>query len=276
MQTTFATVHEYVTFPEHARLAKVTCSFSKDHLEQEQAYVAVQAALGKGLMPIKASFRWLDESRRDSAIGFVYQPNHVEFIAGDAVPAHYRQIAGNIYMDENDKSMWDMKQGAGGKYLSRQGVENLSAMLETARVSPRGSQPRMSKVLSAAVGPRELVAFVDIGRRSASMDYGVVLSTGDKSTLVLSHTQVEPVTVSNDLIVASYQINSKEVPALPKERVDAFKKMKAQSASHVERQRAAGVYDPHLTPQEYWTLQYSYNQAYLDKVLKQVEEMAAL
>lgn len=270
----FAAVHEYQMVSP--RIARVTASFTQDHLSQDDAYAALQKTLGNAMIPIKASFRWLDE-KAGSAIGYVFAPPVTEFIGGDTVPDKYRQIAGNIYMDKADESMWNMREGVGGKYLARQGQEDLTAMLETARVSPRGSQPRMSQVLTASVQERELVSFVSESRRSASVDYGVVLSTGENgSMVVLSHMTTQPVTVKADMVIASFAIDSRKVPPIPKDKVMAMKKSRPKPASISEKVQAADVYSPNLTPQEYWTLQYSYNPEYLAKVLQQVAEMAAL
>lgn len=277
MNTIFAQVHEYETISP--KLARITASLTRDHLSQQAVYAALQDNLGAGITPVKDSFRWIDEAHT-AVVGYVYAANQVKYLPKGEQPTGFREVASNIFMDETDKSMWDMKQGAGGKYLAKQGSENLSAMLETARMSPRGSQPRMAHVLRATVAEKELCAYVSEGRRTADMDYGVVLGKAENGALmVLSHMTSQPVTVAPELIVASYTIDAKGVPPLPKAKVDALLQQKriqaSLSKSAVDRVNAADVYSPHLTPQEYWTLQYSYAPEYLAKVLQQVNEMAA-
>lgn len=273
----YATIHEFQMVQGSDRLAKITASFTQSHLDQETAHAALQERLGRDMVPVRSSFRWLDDDRRESVIGFVFAPQPTEFLPGGALPKQYRQIAANIYMDETDESMWDMRDGVGGKYLARQGAEDLRDMLERARVSPRGSQPRMAHILQASVSSKELISFVSESRRTASVDHGVVLSTGENGALhVLSHMTGEPIVVASDRVIASYTIDSKGVPALPKEKIKAALALRPKPVTAAARVNAADVYDPHLTPEEYWKLQYSYNPEYLNKVLQQVAEMAAL
>lgn len=273
--TAFATIHEYKAFSP--RLAQITASFVERALTQDQAFDALKARLGDSATPVRGSFRWIDGEDRTQVVGFVYAHRETKFCPEGKIPQNYRAVAANIYMDDADKSMWDMREGAGGKYLARQGQEDLKAMLEKARVSPRGSQPRMEKILSCVIGEKDFVSFVSENRRGAEMDHGIVLGTGSNGALmVLSHLTTQPVQVSADVVVSSWTLNHEGVPPLPKEKIKAMKAMRPKPVTAAARVKAADVYDPYLTPQEYWTLQYSYNQEYLNKVLQQVAEMAAL
>lgn len=268
----FVTPHEYVMVSP--RLAKVTASVSaQSECNQADLLEYISASLTDGLTPIRSSFRWLDKDHT-SIVGFVYSPTRIEHCPGGKVAANFRVTAGNLYMDEKDKSLWEMKEGAGGKYLMRKGQDDLTAMLETCRTSPRGSQPRLSQVLNASVEQNEFVAYISEGRRTSEVDYGVVLGAAvNGGIVVLSHLTSEPVAVPKSHVVTAYQLDLKAAPKLPKEKVEAMLKGKLAQASRVEK--AADAYTPKLSPQEYWTLQYSYAPAYLEEVLKQVNEMAA-
>ena len=270
----FVTPHEYTMVS--AKLAHVTASVSSE-CSQSDLLGYLGDAFGPGVTPVRGSFRWIDDTK-SAVVGFVYAPTRVEHCPGGKVAANFRVTAGYMYMDDKDKSLWEMKEGVGGKYLLRKGQDDLTAMLEQARTSPRGSQPRMASVQRASLAKptvqvQQIVAFVSEGRRTSEMDYGINLGSKGDSVLVLSHLTSETAVVPRSHIVASHDIEMAHVPPLPKEKVEAIKKAKFATASKVEK--AADVYTPKLTPQEYWTLQYSYAPDYLEQVLKQVNEMAA-
>lgn len=275
----FATMHEYA--PVGNNCAKIIASFTRPHLSPERVRAALEKCLGNGVCLVPNSFRWLDEDRT-SALGYVYAKSAVEFLPEGQVPDNYRVVARNIYMDRRDESMWNMQDGGGGKYLVKQGKEDLKGMLAQARASVSASVPRMEQVQASVIEIQnnEVLAFVSEGSRVAELDFGVVLGAADGAALVLSHTRGEPITVKEDMVVQAFRLERASIPGLPRAIVDDYlaKKKARALASGLASDRVnaeAGNPNSVLTPEEYWKLQYSYAPDYLAKVLQQVNEMAA-
>lgn len=255
-----ATIHEYTQLTPS--LARVTVTLhgkpGSDFLQE------VSAALGEDLAPVSNSFRVL---RDTTCIGFVYA-SRATIPLSDAKPgAGYREIAANIYMDDNDV-VWDVKNGAGGRYLARQGATDMSALLEQARVSPSGSVPRMSRVQAAVAEPNDFVAFVNPGPRTSEVDYGACLGkdakTGDY--VVLSSLTSQMLLVKPALIVSSVTLNRADMPT-------AELLLKREAADAGRSRVAASGKDGVLTPKEYYTKLYSYAPEYLAEVIKQIDAM---
>lgn len=259
----FATVHEYRMVSP--RLAKVTLSAAGGNQvhNQDALMDAVCAALNDGATPVRSSFRWLNGGT--SAIGFVYASTETRPIDEKTLKASYREMAKNLYMSPEDEKLWEVKQGAAGSYLARQGQDDLTALLETSRVSPAGSQPRMRSVLTASTAKNEFLAFVSEGQYSAEMDYGFVTHTGDDGSIqVLSHMSNTVQVVNPELIVSSHSVARSTLPSLPK------------AALERHRQTAASATDAKLTSVEYYKLAYGHAPEYVNKIIQQINEMAAL
>ena len=204
--------------------------------------------------PIRSSFRWLQEGR--SIIGFVSVQNPVRAYDENQIKSKYQAIKANMFMDKADESVWEVKPGSGGNYLSRMGEDNLAELIEASRISPRGSTPRMSSVVSAAARPRELVAFVDV--TSASVDYGFCLSSKDGNHVVLSQVTGQPTDVVANAVVGVYDI---QIPAATHKAIASTKVTAAGDTSAMI---------------DYYRRAYGYNPDYLEQVIKQIEAMAAV
>lgn len=255
-----ATIHEYNRLSP--TLARVTCSFASNDIEREMQ--SVSASLNNCATPVRGSFRKLSGN---TYLGFVTATREVRPLDSTKPGTGYRVMAANIYMDETDKSLWEVKNGAGGRYMARQGQEDLSSLLETARVSPTGSVPRLARVLSAAVQPHNIVAYVRSSGATADMDYGACVETGDGFALVVSSFDKQVVKVSNECIVTAVSLSREDMPRIPKTVVQSAMRVRAA------KETAADRMDPVLTPVEYWKLAFGHAPEYLSKILKQVEEM---
>lgn len=202
---------------------------------------------------IRSSFRWLHEGR--SAIGFVAVQTPVRAFDQKDVGSKYQVIKANMFMDKGDESVWEVKPGSGGNYLARMGEDNLAELIEASRISPRGSTPRMSSVVSASAVAKEFVAFVDI--KSGTMDYGFCLSTKEGAHVVMSSTTNQPTDVTAGSVVGVYNI---DIPAAAHKAIAGTKVIAASDTS--------GMID-------YYKRAYGYAPDYLEKIIKQIEAMAA-
>ena len=265
MPSMIVTPNEYriVESAKGTNLAFVTMTVASANVDREPMYDEVVKAFNGQARPVKDSFRWLDASK-NYAVGFVVPNREVKSVEGREVSG-FREIAANIYMDEKDSTLWDMKDGHSGKYLARQGVDDLAHLLEHARVSPRGSTPRMYSIQQASVtaaaddGSVSYVAFVHAAPYGAEVDYGVCVGHTDSGeAIVVASSSRQTVVVPNDVVVTVASLETKNIPSIR------------------SKVRAANAMTPKLTPEEYWKLQYSYNPEYMELVLKQVREMSAL
>lgn len=245
----------------NSRVAQVLVQVPQTaHLDKNAVCASLAKQLKEAAAPIQASFRWLVPG--SSMIGYVGAHNATRALDnGQKMEAGYRMVASNLYLDKQDESLWELKSGAGGKYLTRQGRDDLTELIEASRVSPRGSMPRMHSIVNASAAPKQLVAFVNsIGLGNPSVDYGFCLGKQDGKMLLATADYNQPVAVSEHEVVGVYSVDSSEVHGL----VTAAVKVDA----------AKGV--PTADSLAYYKKLFNYAPDYLKKVIKQVEEQAAL
>lgn len=246
-----AAITEYTQVSDN--VARVIATFV-GNMERAEASNRLGAVLKGKARPISASFRWLTEDRR-VAIGYVSSVRPVRAFKEDD-PA-MKKITANLFMDAADESLWELKPGQGGKYLARQGQDNLAELLEASRVSPRGSTPKMRSILTSSARVSQFLAYVDV--TSAMMDYGFVTDKTDDSYTVVSSTTNTAASVQSDAVVGIYTID------IPEDKKRAV-------ASKIEADGGMSKADQI----SYWTRLYSYAPEYLAKVITQVEQMSAL
>ncbi len=223
-------LHDYEMVTD--TIARVVVAYTGD--DKGDVFLANLTKLMNGLaQPVRNSFRRLTPN---SVVGFVAANRETRVYDQDQDLNKYRAVTANILMDRDDSSMWEMKEGAAGTYLCRQGVEDLSE-LTASLVSRRTGVPRLSAVAMATVAPKELVAYVD--PQSHEIDYGLVVSSADgKVTLVSAATQ-EPVEANAKLVVHAAYLDDAEQKCLGIETADAGDKSKM-----VEYYRKAYPYAP--------------------------------
>lgn len=241
------------------RVAKVIVNSSIEFNNKSAVTSSIIDLLGGNASPIEASFTWLRPNQ--SMIGFVATTRVTREYNPAQIRAKYRTIASNIYMDSGDETLWEMKEGAGGKYLARQGHDDLSSLIESSRVSPRGSTPRMASVISASAQSKEFVAFVyDKSEYSMpSVEYGFCIAeTATTSTILCSSTK-EKLVVSKDALISAHAISSKELHSA----ILATRKVKADSLDV-------------KTMEDYYRQAYSYAPEYVQLIIDQIEQMRAM
>lgn len=241
------------------RLAQVIVSASARHTTNELR-TAVQASLGDAVAVVRESFRWLTEDKT-SMIGFVALATPQRLLDTDKPEkAGYREVAKNMYISTEDESVWELKKSAVGTYMVRNGHDDLSELIETARVSPRGATPRMANIVNASAAPSEFISFVNsFGSAMPSIDHGFVVSTGKDTFSVVTATYDKPITIRRSEIVSSHSLDDKEV----------------HQAYLAGAKRVNAAIDKPKTA-EYYKKLYSYAPDYLKLVLKEISEMSSL
>lgn len=164
-----ATVHDFQQVTP--KLARVVVCFNTDEADIGDLYSAVTSALGGKAVPVDSSFRSVHSHSLPAMSGFV-RSNAEVLDFQESTARGMRAMAANVLMDPSDESIWEVRQAAGSKMLVRQGVEDLTAVLTTAKVSVQ-RVPVLSSIGIEVPEPRKFVAFVDPQRNITR--YGYVL-----------------------------------------------------------------------------------------------------
>ena len=249
-----ATIHEYKMVT--ASLAKVTATIAPN-AKREAVLSALTASLKSAGTPVVSSFRKLNDTTIIGYVAASRETRPVDSIADLA--KDFRVLSSNMYLDNKDKTLWEMKEGASGKYLARNGVDNLESLVQASRVSPTGSTPRLNRVSMASVEKHDLIAFVKQGPWTTDVGYGFCLSSNaDGDAIVITEDGKQ--TVQSSFIIAAYQD-------------DNLKPKKAKASQFNESIN---------TMKDYYKLAYGNQdggpgdqaqQEYVDKIITQIEEM---
>lgn len=248
-------------------LAKVVLTCSR-FMEKQDLVAKLQDRLQHKATPILSSFQWLDEDQT-AAVGYVTVAREVRALENDSVSANFRVVekASNLYMDEADKSLWELKEGASGKFLARKGVDDLTALIEQCRVAHRAGMPRCSQVSASFAQTHDFVGYVWASKYQSSVDYGFVLGKEGSKLKVLSYATRAIETVEEDQTFAA--VECKDMP----------RPTKAQAKIYLQNQgkvQAALATDPKLSAEDYYRLAYSYAPDYVEKIIQQIQQQAAI
>lgn len=237
------------------KLARVIVAFTGRHTKE--SLVETLAKQMKYLAaPVENSFRFLKDN---VAVGYVRANQELRPTDEKEIRASFKVMAKNILMSNDDRTLWEVRNGAGGMFLARQGQEDLSELV-SASTNRRQDVPRLHQVVSANVAqPREFVAFAS---EAGDMDYGFcTASSKDGQRLKVVSRTTGRVEVISSKQVASV-LPAGAVP-IPKE---AHKRIVASGISREDVSQQT----------EYWNRLYSYAPAYLSDVIQQVEDTAAM
>lgn len=253
--TASITDYELVT----AKLARVIVAYTGNQTRAELTET-LSKQMGYMGAPVANSFRMLKASEKGGvAIGYVRANQELRPTTEQEVRASYQVMATNILMSNEDRTLWEVKNGASGMFLARKGQEDLGDLVE-ACVHRRTDVPRLNQVVSASVAaPREFVAYA---AESGDMDYGFCVQASKDGTKL----KVVSSTTGRAEIIRSVQVAT----ALPRDAVAIPRK------TH-DRITAAGISRDDVNQQvEYYNRLYSYDPAYLAEVVRQVEDTAAM
>lgn len=231
-------------------LAEVVVSCTGDMNKDERA-IALSKLFNEDLSPVQGSFTWLSDG---VATGFVSLAPAVQVVEGDSQLASYKQLASNMYMDEQDDSLWEMREGAGGKYLVRQSKDELPAILASTKAPRRAGIPSLSSVVRAAAKENELVSFI----HGDALDHGVCIGkskTNGYPVVLSTNNPRQPVAVDPRLIVSTSTIDMSRF-------------------EDVLRVTAA-LPDP-STVIDYWNRVFNHDPEYMAKLIENVEQQAAV
>lgn len=264
-------VSDYQMLKDNLARVIINCS---SFMEKQDITSKLIARLSGKAQPILSSFQWINKEKTQ-AVGYVTSYREVKPVEATTM-AGFRCVekASNLYMDEGDKSLWEMKEGASGQFLARRGVDDLSGLIEHCRVAPRAGQPRCSMIRASVATTtekstaREMVGFCWASKFSAGTDYGFVLSAaenGDLNVLSVASNTVETVPASQ--VFATVDISDMPKPS----KAQANTWLAAQG-----KETAAERTDKQLSIEDYYRIAYAYNPDYVQKIMIQIQDMAAV
>lgn len=208
---------------------------------------------------IAASFVPLDDSG-NTLMGFVVRNVQVKPVTQKELTASYQVMAkSNICMDTKDNTLWDIKRGPAGVMLSRHNAGDVGTALAAA-VTPNVTNMRISTVASVQPAPRQFVAFVT---PQGQIDHGFVTSVNRREgkAEVVSASTKKAVIINNMMVVTAAEV---EVPAQIHRAVTAATGVADYTAKDV---KIGDIRD-------YYKHVYSYDQDYLNLVMKNIDDMA--
>lgn len=134
----------------------------------------VSAGLKNRASLVESSFRQIAPN---AAVGFIRHQPAIEPFDDRVVRAHFKVMGSskNIMMDTRDRTLWQIKDGPGGKFLACTGQEQLAELIE-AQVSGAGNGPALRRLQKLTASAGEFAAFVNA---SGDMDYGYVTRADD-------------------------------------------------------------------------------------------------
>lgn len=216
-------------------LSKVIIATTGKMSKEEVAAALAEKLQYQGSV-VEGSFRSIP-GQDNLSVGFVRASKEIRVLEDTEIRASYRVLSSNILMDNTDKSLWEVRQGAGGKFLTRHGDEDLSALVESATARGPSSNARVRHLSLSKAAPKEIVAFVN---DNGEMDYGFCLRTkGTEKCKVFTKASSQtgqPVVVPYDHIVS---IVEADLPPL-KNNLTAG----VDEANQIDYYRQLFFYDP--------------------------------
>jgi len=248
-------VNEYKLVNDKVARVIITCSSS---MSKDAMYDKLAEHYEGSAMPVRGSFRWLNEGT--NAIGYLTLARATKVITTRKQLASYREVSSNMFLDEGDKSLWELKESGGGKYLCRQGHDNLAELIEAGRVTARGSTPRMRSVMMESAKAHEFIAYIDTAGFSSETDYGFCAGVDAKTGeyLVVSMTTKQPVSVKPECVVSAHYLAGKQFSVTSKAKLVK-----------------ADAYDKTAVINYYRQL-YAYAPDYLKLVIEEINQQAAM
>jgi len=230
-------------------LARVIVSYT-GHMTREQIRANLLEHFDNQAAPVENSFHIIkSHNNGGAAVGFVRANKEVRVVDDKEIRAGYRMMASNIMMDNADRSLWEVREGRGGKFLARHGQEDLSELVE-AKLQRRQDIPALRHIAMASAVKGEFASYVS---KTGDVDHGFVLAANAEKIQVLSSTTQVP-----EIVVMAKVTRLDRVP-VPKE---FHKQMLKANISPEDKAQA----------KEYWTKLYSYDPDFLADVKKQVED----
>ena len=230
----------------NANVARVMLSYT-GALSQEDIRKSIAAKFEGQAHLVEGSAR---EVQAGVAVAFLRANTEVRVVDEKSLTAGYKLVASNMVMDNEDRSLWSVKTGKGGKFLTRTEQQDLSELI-TAHVHRTPGVPGLRHLTAAKAAKSELVAYVT---QDGSMDYGFAVAGNDEKVRLVSFKAQAPITVGYDQVCA----------IMPVQIDRETKKQISAALSPADKANAIA----------YWRTLYSFAPDYMNEVIRQVEQGA--
>ena len=236
--------------------------------------LAIASATSNHASPIPKSFHRINGAGLPAFVGFVRANREVKPYE-TATVSKMRVLAKNMYMDASDDSLWAVKTAADGqRLLCRQTNDDLSKLLASVQKSvPRA--PRLRQ-LAQAINVGDAVAFVDV--KNEVVRHGFVAAS-----------EVDPETEQQtvDVITTPEQGEDAPVEQQMQQQDAAFACVTVPSDLVVCAQtfpnrffskEVAAPRDANnlASLRDYYSTLYRYSPEYVSKIMKQIDQLAAV
>ena len=194
-------------------IAKVIVSFSVDSHDAEKNFQAVAKMFDGLARPIEGSFRLVPSSRAFAAVGFVTKNTEVRQCTTASLQK-YRVMAGNLLMDSEDETLWELKSTGGTKYLTRQSEETLGELVALASLKHHGEVTNVGKInqlVMASVQNGEYAAY--ISPKNCDVRKGFIIQANEDTFEIMDSETEEVEEVPTDMLIESAYLKTQEIAA---------------------------------------------------------------
>jgi hypothetical protein len=190
--------------------------------EKDRMAHAISEALKHEASVVPGSFRKLPQE--NAHVGYIVPNNKVRDYNQKTLSS-MQVLCSNMLMDNNDESIWTVKSSGDTKYLCRQSEEDLSELIQIAKV--RSTQiPSCSAVL-ANVGTTvlEYAAFVDPHKNTVR--FGFITAANERDVSILARDSGRVVTLDKQLVIESADLSNEfeEVAYSNQELTDYYRQV---------------------------------------------------
>lgn len=236
----------------NANLAKVIIATTGEMDEEDITESLVDQFDGQGTV-VKSSLRKVqDNGVTATYVGFVKSMTEVRDVTPQELQASYKSILAsnaNVLVNAEDQSIWELKTGAGGKYLVRKSEGDLSQIVAST-VNHYAASAKLNSVQMQMPSVKSLVAYVT---PEGNLDYGFVTkaSTANQCVELVSKETGNTRIVSTQVMAGAYDVE-----------VDQdVHKIAAANISREAKDRQI----------EYYKALFAYAPDYMEKVIQMVE-----
>lgn len=236
----------------NANVAKVIIATTGDVDVEDVADMISEQLDGQGTV-VRSSLRKLQSNGVSASyVGFIKSVTEVREVSHQELQASYKTILAsnaNVLVSNEDQSMWELKTGAGGKYLVRKGEDDLSNIVAST-VNHYAAAPKLASVQMTMPSTRSLVAYVT---PEGNVDYGFVTKTSaaNQCVEIVSKETGDTRVVSTGVMAGAYDVE-----------VDSeVHKIVASNISREAKDRQI----------EYYRALFAYAPDYMEKVIQMVE-----
>lgn len=222
-------------------LARVIITSSGEMPVQEEVRASI-ARMFQGLAsPVSESFRKVTDG---VIAGFVKTAREVrEYDEQQVTAGKLKVMAANLLMDTADQTLYEVKESSTGKYMVRQGDDDLTALVHLA-CHTKMTQPTFAHLASMPAESKEFAAFVS--PESEEVEHGYVLSSEEGKMTVLPYGADTPLEITTSHLVEVCNLDGEDVKAFG---TDMAAEVAADKSAMVEYYKKMFNYAPDYVAQ---------------------------